>query len=75
MRLAQARQLKHKFDELIKKYLPDDSHLEALNEGLPADASPVDEEEADDEDTTFLVADCTFDAGEQDDGPFSQSEE
>ena len=74
MRLAQAKQLKHHFDELIKRYLPDDSHLGILDEGLPSDASSADEEEVDDEDTTFLDTDRSY-TGEQADGPLSQSDE
>ena len=30
MRKEQARKLKKKFDELVEKYLPDDSHLQFL---------------------------------------------
>ena len=45
MRKEQARRLKAKFDELVEKYLPDDSHLQPLEEGIPLDDGS-DEDEA-----------------------------
>jgi hypothetical protein len=46
VRKDQASRLKVKFDELVEKYLPDDSHLEPLEEGLPSLEDGSDEEEA-----------------------------
>lgn len=44
MRKEQARRLKAKFDELVEKYLPDDRHLQVLEEGLSSeDGSDEDE--------------------------------
>ena len=49
MRKEQARRLKKKFDELVEKYLPDDSHLETLAEGLPLDDGSDDDDHDEDE--------------------------
>ena len=43
-RREQARKLKAHFDQLVEKYLPDDSQLEILYEGLPSDASGSEDE-------------------------------
>ena len=44
-RIDQVMRLKDKFDELVKKHLPDDSYFQLLEKGIPSDASS-DEEEA-----------------------------
>lgn len=45
VRKEQARRLKNTFDDLVKKYLPDDSHLQPLEQGLPL-GDGFDEDEA-----------------------------
>lgn len=46
VRKDEASRLKVKFDELVKKYLPDDSHIQPLEGGLPSLEDGSEEEEA-----------------------------